>query len=233
MLETAKRHGRTVLYYPCDVRDEQAMKAAFAEFVPLLHHPIRGLLACAGLSLNGPSIDFPVDDIRRMFDINAAGTFLVAQLVATEVKKTGLSASMVFVASMSGYVSNKVSSPSRSCVSGPTVAKRVAQGVDTAGYNASKAAVQQLGRSLAAEWGSRVNMPLIRVNTLSPGYIRTEATAESLAKPGMENQWVGDNMLYRLSTADEFRAPVLFLLGDGSSFMTGSDLRVDGGHCAW
>jgi NAD(P)-dependent dehydrogenase (short-subunit alcohol dehydrogenase family) len=93
--------------------------------------------------------------------------------------------------------------------------------------------VHQLARSLAAEWGSRVGIPLIRVNSLSPGYIRTAATAEALQKPGMETQWVGDNMLYRLSTADEFRAPVLFLLGDGSSFMTGSDLRVDGGHCSW
>lgn len=76
-------------------------------------------------------------------------------------------------------------------------------------------------------------MPLIRVNTLSPGYIRTAATAESLQRPGMENQWVGDNMLYRLSTADEFRGPVLFLLSDASSFMTAAGLRVDGGHCAW
>ena len=107
------------------------------------------------------------------------------------------------------------------------------QGVDTAGYNSSKAAVHQLARSLAAEWGSRVGMPLIRVNSLSPGYIRTEATAESLRKPGIEEQWTGDSMLYRLSTADEFRAPVLFLLADGSSYMTGADLRVDGGHCAW
>lgn len=49
----------------------------------------------------------------------------------------------------------------------------------------------------------------------------------------MESQWTGDNMLYRLSTADEFRAPVLFMLADGSSFMTGADLRVDGGHCSW
>lgn len=49
----------------------------------------------------------------------------------------------------------------------------------------------------------------------------------------MEAQWTGDNMLYRLSTADEFRAPVLFMLGDGSSFMTAADLRVDGGHCSW
>ena len=71
------------------------------------------------------------------------------------------------------------------------------------------------------------------MNSLSPGYIRTAATAGALQKPGMEAQWMGDNMLYRLSTADEFRAPVLFMLGDGSSFMTGADLRVDGGHCSW
>lgn len=108
-----------------------------------------------------------------------------------------------------------------------------AKGVDTAAYNASKSGVLQLGRSLAAEWGSRKGMPLIRVNTLSPGYIRTPATTEALQKPGMEAQWTGDNMLYRLSLVDEFRGPILFLLSDASSFMTGADLRVDGGHCAW
>ncbi|KAL3480834.1 hypothetical protein BJX99DRAFT_254165 [Aspergillus californicus] len=53
-------------------------------------------------------------------------------------------------------------------------------------------AVQQVTRSLAAEWGSR-GVPLIRVNSLSPGYIRTAATAEALQKPGMESQSVGDN----------------------------------------
>lgn len=74
---------------------------------------------------------------------------------------------------------------------------------------------------------------MIRVNTLSPGYIRTPATAEALQKPGMENQWKGDNMLFRLSWPDEYRGPVLYLLSDASSFMTGADLRVDGGHCAW
>ncbi|KAI0144475.1 oxidoreductase [Xylariaceae sp. FL1272] len=200
-------------YYQCDVRDEQVIADLFARFTPTLRHPIRGLVACAGVSENGPSTEFPAESFRRMLDINITGTFLIAQAVARDVRRTGASASMVFVASMSGHVSNK--------------------GVDTAGYNASKAAVHQLARSLAAEWGSRVGMPLIRVNTLSPGYIRTAATAEALKKPGMESQWIGDNMLFRLSTVDEFRAPVLFMLGDGSSFMTGADLRVDGGHCAW
>lgn len=107
------------------------------------------------------------------------------------------------------------------------------QGVDTAAYNTSKSGVLQLTRSLAAEWGSRKGMPLIRVNSLSPGYIRTPATDEALQKPGMEEQWVGDSMLYRLSTVDEFRGPVLFLLSDASSFMTAAELRVDGGHCSW
>jgi NAD(P)-dependent dehydrogenase (short-subunit alcohol dehydrogenase family) len=137
--------------------------------------------------------------------------------------------------SLTGWVGGFPShSPFSSCVPlARGILTASLQGVDTAGYNASRAAVHQLARSLAAEWGYRVGIPLIRVNTLSPGYIRMAATAEALQKPGMETQWTGDNMLYRLSTVDEFRAPVLFLLGDGSSFMTAADLRVDGGHCVW
>ncbi|KAI0171225.1 oxidoreductase [Pestalotiopsis sp. NC0098] len=212
VLKAAEKYGGNVSYYQCNVRDEQGVTDTFAKFQDL-RFPIRGLVACAGVSDDGPATEFPADSFRRLLDINVTGTFLVAQATAREVVKHNTTASMVLVASMSGYVSNK--------------------GVDTAGYNSSKAAVHQLARSLAAEWGSRVSMPLIRVNSLSPGYIRTAATAEALQKPGMESQWVGDNMLLRLSTVDEFRAPVLFLLGDGSSFMTGADLRVDGGHCAW
>ncbi|RAK95507.1 short-chain dehydrogenase [Aspergillus ibericus CBS 121593] len=209
----ATRYSCQLTYYPLDVTDETAVEKTFAHFIPALRYPLKGLVACAGLSRNGPATEFPVSSFRRILDINVTGTFLIAQATAREVMRTNTTGSIVFVASMSGYVSNK--------------------GVDTAGYNASKAAVHQLTRSLAAEWGSRVGMPLIRVNSLSPGYIRTAATAEALQKPGMESQWVGDNMLFRLSTVDEFRAPVLFMLGDGSSFMTGADLRVDGGHCSW
>ena len=74
----------------------------------------------------------------------------------------------------------------------------------------------------------------MRVNTISPGYIRTEATMPTLkSTPELERLWEKGNMLGRLSLAHEFGAPIPFLLGDGSSFMTGSDVRVDGGHCAW
>lgn len=92
----------------------------------------------------------------------------------------------------------------------------------------------QLGRSLAAEWGSRIGSSQIRVNTLSPGYIKTALTVWALEeKPHREQEWSADNMLNRLSYADEFRGPIMFMLGDASSFMTGADLKVDGGHTAW
>ena len=80
--------------------------------MPTLRHPVRGLVACAGLSCNGPATEFPVSSFRRMLDINVAGTFLIAQATAREMSKANLTGSIVLVASMSGYVSNKVRSQS-------------------------------------------------------------------------------------------------------------------------
>ena len=99
------------------------------------------------------------------------------------------------------------------------------KGLDTAAYNASKSAIVQLGRSLAGEWGAREGQPQIRVNTLSPGYIKTALTANDMLIPGRERQWSSENMLNRLSYPDEYRGPAMFLLSDASSFMTGIILQ--------
>jgi hypothetical protein len=70
--------------------------------------------------------------------------------------------------------------------------------------------------------------------TVSPGYIRTAMTDQLLAvRPDLEEEWLRGSMLNRLSTPDEFRGPVLFLLSKASSFTTGADLIVDGGHTAY
>lgn len=97
-------------------------------------------------------------------------------------------------------------------------------------YNASKAGVLQLGRNLAMEWGQHG----IRVNTLSPGYIVTAMTAPLFKQfPDRKVNWPKDNMLGRLSYPEEYRGAAVFLLSEASSFMTGADLKIDGGHTAW
>jgi NAD(P)-dependent dehydrogenase (short-subunit alcohol dehydrogenase family) len=104
------------------------------------------------------------------------------------------------------------------------------QGLICPAYNASKAAVLQLGRNLASEWGSYG----IRVNTISPGYIAT-AMVEALFEkyPERRRDWPTQNMLGKLSVPEEYRGAAVFCISDASSFMTGSDLRIDGGHTAW
>ena len=88
--------------------DESGVEKTFTQFIPTLRYPLKGLVACAGLSRNGPATEFPVSSFRRMLDINVTGTFLIAQAAAREMLRTNTTGSMVFVASMSGYVSNKV-----------------------------------------------------------------------------------------------------------------------------
>lgn len=97
-------------------------------------------------------------------------------------------------------------------------------------YNASKAAVIQLGRNLAAEWGEHG----IRVNTISPGYIVTDMVRALFDRfPEREVEWPRQNMLGKLSAPEDYRGAAVFLLSDASRFMTGADLRIDGGHSAW
>lgn len=72
------------------------------------------------------------------------------------------------------------------------------------------------------------------MNTISPGYIVTAMVEELFAQyPERKKQWPTENMLGRLSSPKEYRGAAVFLISDASSFMTGSDLRMDGGHAAW
>lgn len=108
------------------------------------------------------------------------------------------------------------------------------QGTPNAAYAASKAGVHQLTRNLASEWGAPANgPPSIRVNSVSPGVIRTPMTASVLAGGDNEKVWTEESMLKRLSEPEDYRGPVVFLLSDASSYVTGADLLVDGGYTAW
>jgi NAD(P)-dependent dehydrogenase (short-subunit alcohol dehydrogenase family) len=105
----AKANKAQLKYFPCNVTDADDVTRTFDQITPTLRHPIRGLVACAGISDNGPAVDFSAPQFRRLFEVNVTGTFLVSQACAREMIKNNVSGSIVLVASMSGYVSNRVS----------------------------------------------------------------------------------------------------------------------------
>lgn len=85
-----------------------------------------------------------------------------------------------------------------------------------------------------AQWREAGCGSALTRQTLSPGYILTAMTDQLLAeRPDLDQEWLRGSMLGRLSTPDEFRGPVIFLLSQASSFVTGADLLVDGGHTAY
>ena len=96
-------------------------------------------------------------------------------------------------------------------------------------YNASKAAVHHLTKSLAAEWGARG----VRVNAVAPTYVTTPLNAFVKSNPQMYDAWIGGTPMARMGEVDEIASVVLFLASDAASLMTGSVVLVDGGYTCW
>ncbi|KAI5364629.1 Putative short-chain dehydrogenase/reductase SDR, NAD(P)-binding domain superfamily [Septoria linicola] len=173
-------HERSLVYHACDVTDADAIGSVVHTISKAARHPIKGLVTCAGIPLEGPAIETSMAKVRRQIEVNLIGTMICAQAVARVVKAQGHAASFVLIGSMSGHIVNT--------------------DVSVAVYAASKAGVIQLARNLAAEWG-RGGAP-IRVNTISPGYIKTPMLALKLNEE-REAKWSEQNMLGRWSKPEE------------------------------
>ncbi|OLN92799.1 D-arabinitol 2-dehydrogenase [ribulose-forming] 2 [Colletotrichum chlorophyti] len=208
-LRASSELASSLTYHQVDVRDPESLNSV-VEGIAKKHGRLDGLIAAAGIQQETPALEYKAADVDKMMGVNVTGVFMTAQAVARQMVKLKSRGSIVLIGSMSGTVANR--------------------GLICPAYNASKAAVLQLARNLAAEWGAYD----IRVNTISPGYIVT-AMVEALFEtyPERKTEWPKHNMLGRLSYPNEYRGAAVFLLSDASSFMTGADLRMDGGHCAW
>ncbi|KKK12962.1 hypothetical protein AOCH_007451 [Aspergillus ochraceoroseus] len=201
--------GTDFQYRRIDVRDTELLHNTI-EAIANAEGRMDGLVAAAGIQQETPALEYTAQDANRMFEVNVTGVFMTAQAVAKQMIRFGNGGSIALIASMSGTIANR--------------------GLICPAYNASKAAVIQLARNLASEWG-QYN---IRVNTISPGYIVTAMVEQLFVEfPERREEWPKHNMLGRLSSPQEYRGAAVFLLSDASSFMTGSDLRIDGGHAAW
>ena len=136
------------------------------------------------------------------------GTFITAQACAARMRATQRGGSIINIASMSASIVNRPQEQSA--------------------YNASKAAVVQLSRSLAAEWARHG----VRVNTISPGYMDT-ALNRVPALDAQKSVWIEHTPQKRLGAVYELNNLAVFLASDASSFMTGSDCVIDGGYTVW
>jgi NAD(P)-dependent dehydrogenase (short-subunit alcohol dehydrogenase family) len=197
--------GLPVAFFKVDVRDGDAIVEAVNAVVEKYGAP-DVLINSAGIAdSNIPAEDYDPNMFRRLIDINLTGSFLMSQAVGKAMIAAGKNGSIILVASMSGSIVNFPQE--QSC------------------YNASKAGVVQLGKSLAAEW-AKYN---VRVNCISPGYMDTELNRVP-ALDAQKKIWTQLTPQQRLGAVDDLNGLAVFLGSDASGFMTGSNVLIDGGY---
>jgi len=200
--------GTEVVGVTADVTDETSVEVALAE-VEDRFGVVDALVNAAGVADVTSALDITPEQFRRVVDINLTGTFLVCRAFARRLIAAGQPGSAVTIASMSGL--------------------RVNRPQDQAAYNASKAGVAMLTKSLAVEW-----LPLgIRLNSISPGYFASEQTLTvPRDSPEQFAEWMAHTPVGRMGEPHELGPLAVYLLGDASAYVVGQSIVIDGGYTA-
>jgi gluconate 5-dehydrogenase len=196
--------GRTVTVHPGDVTSVPDVQRVVAEVLDQ-HGRIDIVVNNAGISdLRGLAAEhYPVDTFDQIIAVDLKGAFLYLREVGRQMLRQG-HGSIVNISSIMGDGANEM---------------------NVIAYTAAKGGVRNLTLQLGCEWADRG----VRVNAVSPGFIVTEMTRPALEGLGMTKTIAARTPMRRVGELDEVTHAVMFLASDASSYVTGVDLRVDGG----
>jgi len=197
----AQEYGVKTAAYICDVTNPDSVKECFDKACKDITTPDI-LFNNAGIGPHKDALEVTPQEWRKVLDVNLDGIFYVATEFARRVIAAGKKASIINTGSMSGLIVNV---PQKQ-----------------ASYNASKAGVIHLTKTLAIEWAQYG----IRVNSISPGYIATELIAN--VDPVMRKEWTEMIPFKRMGSPDELAGAVIYLASDASSYTSGCNIVIDG-----
>ncbi|MDC0265480.1 MAG: SDR family oxidoreductase [Mariniblastus sp.] len=203
-IEKIEADGGSAVFEACEV-DSKSNLENLLDRVLKQFGSIEILVNGAGTNSATPFLEIPEDEYDRIFRINMKGVFLACQVFGKYFVERNQGGSIINVGSMSGVIP----------------LSRVFT------YSATKAAVHNISKNLAREWA-----PLnIRVNTLVPGFFPAEQNKKVLTPERVE-QIMGHTPMNRFGEAGELIGATLLLAGDAGSFITGTEMVVDGGYAA-
>jgi NAD(P)-dependent dehydrogenase (short-subunit alcohol dehydrogenase family) len=204
LAQSAAEMGGGALGLKCDVTCKADVTGAFDRIQAELGR-LDVLVNSAGICIWADATEMSEEDWDKVIGINLKGTFLCCQAAGRIMVRQG-SGSIINIASVSGSIANR---PQAQCA-----------------YNASKAAVIHLGKSLSAEWAGKG----VRVNSISPGYTLSELTRQF---PQYFDGWMPYIPQGRMAEPEELVGAVVYLASEAASYTTGHDLVIDGGYMVW
>tara|TARA_B100000965_G_scaffold406497_1_gene445727 strand:+ start:6553 stop:7356 length:804 start_codon:yes stop_codon:yes gene_type:complete len=210
-----------ILYYPTDILDEKELKKNINEGFNKFGS-IDGLVNCAAIdsvpseNINNLFEDLDIKNFNEVLNVNVSGQVICTKIIGSLMKNNSIKGSIVNISSIYGKVSPR---------------QKIYEHIDTPSgsykkplaYSVSKSALTNFTKYLATYWGENE----IRVNSVVLGGILNDQDKDFIKK-------YSDNVpLGRMASVEECVMPILFLLGDDSSYITGSELVVDGGWTSW
>lgn len=202
-IKMIEERGGKAYWISTDIRKKEAVDSALTEILRR-SGTIDILFNNAGICIHHTASEVSVQQFKEVMNVNVIGQFIVARAVGEIMKKQNTEGSIINMASMSGSIVNVPQMQSS--------------------YNASKAAVIHLTKSLSVEWAQSK----IRVNSLSPGYVNTKMSSET--PQDLKEDWLSLIPIHRFAQPEELITAILYLASDNSSYTTGSDIIIDGAY---